>query len=311
MQMLLNCLFIVIGFVLLVKGADFFVDGAAAVATKAGIPQIVIGLTIVAFGTSAPEAAISIGSALKGSDGISIGNVLGSNIMNILLILGITATICTLKVKKTTIKIDMPIMIGLSVVLFVFGLIIKKLNYIVGIVFWAVLIGFIIYLIVYSKKNGADEDVETKDLSVLKIIIYIIGGIAAIVFGSDITVDGATYVAGALGVSDRIIGLTVVAFGTSLPELVTSVTAARKKNADIAVGNIVGSNIFNIAFVLGTTSFIKVIPFSSAFYFDAVVAIVAALMLLVSCAFTSKITRTSGIIMLVTYALYFVTLLIH
>ncbi|MCR4717688.1 MAG: calcium/sodium antiporter [Lachnospiraceae bacterium] len=310
MQILLNCLLIVVGFILLVKGADFFVDGAASVATKMGIPQIVVGLTIVAFGTSAPEAAISIGSALKGSNGISIGNVLGSNIMNILLILGVTSVICTLSVKKTTIKIDMPIMIFLSILLVVLGITMKSLHYLAGICFWLILIGFIVYLVIYSMKNGADEDTETKDLSAIRIIIYIIGGIAAIVYGSNITVDGATYVAGALGVSDRLIGLTVVAFGTSLPELVTSVTAARKKNADIAVGNIVGSNIFNIAFVLGTTCLIKEVPFDKAFYFDSAVTIFSALLLWLLCFKDLKLGKKGGITMLVCYAAYFVALLV-
>lgn len=310
MDMICNILLIVIGFILLMKGADFFVDGAASVATRMGIPQIVVGLTIVAFGTSAPEAAISIGSAIRGSNGISIGNVLGSNVMNILLILGITACIHTLHVKKSTVRIDIPFMLGVSLLLLILGVVQVHLNLFTGIVFWILLIAFVAYLIVYSKKNGASEDVETKELAVWQILLFIVGGLAAIVLGSDITVDGATAVAKILGVDDRIIGLTVVAFGTSLPELVTSVTAARKGNADIAVGNIVGSNIFNILFVLGTTCLIRTVTFGSQFLIDGLVAVGAAALLWLCVLPKKELVRSGGILMLVCYGAYFVYLLL-
>lgn len=310
MDMICNILLIVIGFILLMKGADFFVDGAASVATRMGIPQIVVGLTIVAFGTSAPEAAISIGSAIRGSNGISIGNVLGSNVMNILLILGITACIRTLHVKKSTVRIDIPFMLGVSLLLLILGVVQVHLNLFTGIVFWILLIAFVAYLIVYSKKNGASEDVETKELAVWQILFFIVGGLAAIVLGSDITVDGATAVAKILGVDDRIIGLTVVAFGTSLPELVTSVTAARKGNADIAVGNIVGSNIFNILFVLGTTCLIRTVTFGSQFLIDGLVTVGAAALLWLCVLSKKELIRSGGILMLVCYGAYFVYLLL-
>jgi cation:H+ antiporter len=311
MEIAISLIKIVIGFVLLIKGADFFVDGAASVAGKLGIPQIVIGLTIVAFGTSAPEAAISISSAVKHSNGISIGNVIGSNLMNILLILGLTAAIRTLNVKKTTVMIDIPFMIIASALLVIFGAFLGKLNFVVGIIFWVMLIGFITYLVIYSRKTDVSEDeTEIKDLAPWKILLFIVGGIAAIIIGSDVTVDGATVVASALGVSDRIIGLTVVAFGTSLPELITSVTAARKGNADIAVGNIVGSNIFNILFVLGTSCLIITLPFSAAFVVDGVIALFAAILLWICVFKNKKLDRTGGIIMLICYAAYFVYLLL-
>jgi cation:H+ antiporter len=310
MMMVWNLLLIVIGFALLVKGADFFVDGASSVAVKMGIPQIVVGLTIVAFGTSAPEAAISIGSAIRGSNGISIGNVVGSNLMNILLILGVTACICTLNVKKTTVYIDIPFMIAASVLLLVFGLFIVDLNWIVGVVFWVLLIAFVVYLVIYSLKTDVANEGEMKQLTGVRIVLYIVGGIAAIILGSDITVDGATEVAKMLGVSDRIIGLTIVAFGTSLPELVTSVTAARKGSADIAIGNIVGSNIFNILFVLGTTVLIRTVHYDSAFILDTVIALAAAVLLWVLVLPKKKLNRFGGAVMLAAYAVYFVHLLI-
>lgn len=312
LEVLKNVGFVVLGFILLIKGADFFVDGASSVAGKLGIPQIVIGLTIVAFGTSAPEAAISISSAVKGSNGISIGNVVGSNIMNVLLILGLTAVIRTLNIKKSTALIDMPFMILISVLLLVWGIVFDKLNIPAGIIFWTLLIGFIVYLIVYSKKSGGtDEDVEIKDLKAWQIIIFIVGGIAAIILGSNLTVDGASYVAeNVFHVSDRIIGLTIVAFGTSLPELITSVTAARKGNADIAVGNIVGSNIFNILFVLGTSCLIINLPYKG-FVIDNMVAIGAAVLLWIPAIAKRKLGKGAGIIMLLSYAAYFVYLLLN
>lgn len=313
MEILLSILKVAIGFVLLIKGADFFVDGAASVAGKLGIPQIVIGLTIVAFGTSAPEAAISISSAVKGSNGISIGNVIGSNIMNILLILGLTAVIRTLHVKKSTVWIDIPFMIFISVLLAVWGIFFGELNRIAGAIFWVLLIAFIVYLIIYSKKTDTEDETEIKDLAVWKIILFIIGGLAAIVFGSNITVDGAKVIAAALGVSDRIIGLTVVAFGTSLPELITSVTAARKGNADIAVGNIVGSNIFNILFVLGTSCLIINLPYKSAsanFTVDGLIGLAAAVLLWLCVFKTKKLGKAGGAVMLAGYVAYFVYLLV-
>lgn len=312
LEVLKNVGFVVLGFILLIKGADFFVDGASSVAGKLGIPQIVIGLTIVAFGTSAPEAAISISSAVKGSNGISIGNVVGSNIMNVLLILGLTAVIRTLNIKKSTALIDMPFMILISVLLLVWGIVFDKLNIPAGIIFWTLLIGFIVYLIVYSKKSGGtDEEVEVKDLKAWQIIIFIVGGIAAIILGSNLTVDGASYVAeNVFHVSDRIIGLTIVAFGTSLPELITSVTAARKGNADIAVGNIVGSNIFNILFVLGTSCLIINLPYKG-FVIDNMVAIGAAVLLWIPAIAKRKLGKGAGIIMLLSYAAYFVYLLLN
>lgn len=310
MDILWNLILVIAGFVLLVKGADFFVDGAASVATKFGIPQIVVGLTIVAMGTSAPEAAVSIGSAIKGSNGISIGNVLGSNIFNILIVLGVTACICTLHVKKSVVRIDLPVMIGVSILLLVLGMVKPELNYITGILFWAILIVYIIYLIIYAKKSDETEEEEYKILSPIKIVLYIFGGIAAIVLGSDVAVDGATAIAKLLGVSDRIIGLTIVAFGTSLPELMTSITAARKGNADLAVGNVVGSNLFNILFVLGTTCLIQTVTFSASFLFDGILSVVAAVLLWILVFKKGELKRFGGIVMLLIYAAYLVYLLV-
>lgn len=310
MLLIKNIVILLIGFILLIKGADYFVDGASGVADKFGIPQLVIGLTIVAFGTSTPEAAISISAALKGSTGIAIGNVIGSNIMNVLLILGITSCIVPLAVAKSTVKYEIPFTIFITAVLVVYGAIFGEMNFVGGIILWALFIGFFVYLIRMSKNSETPEAEEEEKHSIIMLLIFILGGLVAIVFGSNLTVDSATAIAKVFGVTDRIIGLTIVAFGTSLPELMTSVTAARKGKADIAIGNIIGSNIFNILFVLGTTALIKSVPFASKFIVDGIVAIGAVVLLYVAVAKDGKMGRKAGVTMLVCYAAYFVYLLV-
>lgn len=295
--------YVVIGFVLLIKGADFFVDGAVAVATRLGIPHIVVGLTIVALGTSAPEAAVSIKSALSGSNGIALGNVLGSNIMNILLILGLTSCLVVLHIKEDTVKTDMPFLIFVSILLPALGLTLHRLNDLTGILFLLMLAGYLAYLVRKSINSESEEENE-KHLHPLLTILFILGGIAAIIFGSNLVVNGATEIASMLGVSDRIIGLTVVAFGTSLPELMTSLTAARKGNADIAIGNIVGSNLFNILFILGTTSVIRSIPFGTEYIIDSALGILAAVLLFAFAAAKGKLVRIHGVIFLMIYGVY-------
>lgn len=316
MNFLINLVLLVVGFVLLIKGADYFVEGASKIADKLGIPQLVIGLTIVAFGTSAPEAAISISSAIKGNTGIAIGNIIGSNIMNILLILGITSCITVLKVAKSTVYYEIPFVIFITTVLVVIGGTQGKLGFVSGIILWALFILFFVYLIKMAKSGKSDGIVEEgeaydgKKDSMIKLIFITLAGMAAIVIGSDLTVDGATEIAKILGISDRIIGLTIVAFGTSLPELITSVTAGIKGKADIAIGNIVGSNIFNILFVLGTTSLIKSVPYSTNFVIDGIVAIAAAVLLLLGVVRKKQLGRMAGIIMLIAYAGYFAYLIV-
>lgn len=314
-SVIMNLLLLVLGFVLLIKGADYFVDGASGIADKFGIPQIIIGLTIVAFGTSAPEAAISISSAIKGSTGLAIGNVIGSNIMNILLILGIASCITILHVGKSTVYIEIPFVIFISIVLVILGGVNGELGLVSGVILWLLFIGFFIYLIRMAKKGKSEVNndagkTDGKKKSLLMFILLTIIGMVGIVIGSNITVDSASFIADKLGMTERLIGLTVVAFGTSLPELVTSATAALKGNADIAIGNIVGSNIFNILFILGTTAFIKTIPFEKGFVIDGMIAIAAAALLFVSVVRKKQLGRAAGIIMLLCYAGYFAYLII-
>jgi len=279
--MIWNIVLLVVGFILLIKGADVFVEGASKVAAKFHIPEIVIGLTIVAFGTSAPEAAVSIASAYKGTAGIAVGNIIGSNICNVLLILGVSGIIGSLKVKKNTLKFETPFVIVITVLLLFLGINGESVSRFDGIILLILFIGFLSYLY-WLSKNGEDtslDDVPKLDENdtFFKLMIMIVLGIAAIILGSNLTVDAASSIAKAFGVSDRIIGLTIVAIGTSLPELMTSVSASLKGKNDLAVGNIIGSNIFNILFVLGTASIVSPIPipFSINFIFDFVIAIAA------------------------------------
>lgn len=311
-HILLQVLILVAGFVLLIKGADWFVEGAAGIADKFGIPQIVIGLTIVAMGTSAPEAAVSITSSIGGSAGIAIGNVVGSNIMNILVILGITAAIFAVPVKENTLKIEIPFLALISILLPVLGLD-GKVTFVDGIILWAAFIVYFIYLIVMAKKGRSVVEEEEIDGSKpwWKLILFAIVGMGMVVVGSNLTVDSASEIARVFGIGDAIIGLTIVAFGTSLPELVTSVMAARKGSTDIAIGNIVGSNIFNYLFVIGTTALITTVDFASKFFVDAVVAVAAVVVLFLCVVKSKKITRAGGVFMILCYAGYFVYLVMN
>lgn len=302
---------LIVGFVMLTKGADWFVDGSSALAFRLGIPQLVIGLTIVAMGTSAPEAAVSITSALKGNEGITVGNVVGSNIMNILLILGIASVIVPLAVQKSTRMIEIPYMIAITVLFGVLGYTGEMITRVEGGILWIAFLIYLGYLLWMAKKGKEDNEPDEKQKSLPVQLLMILIGLICIVLGSDFVVDGATEIAKVIGISERIIGLTIVAFGTSLPELVTSIAAARRGNADIAIGNIVGSNVFNILFVAGTSALISPIVFESKFVLDTAVATATAVLLLVCvCNKEGKLKRSGGIIMLAAYAAYFVKLLI-
>ncbi len=308
MELLLQFLLLAIGFVCLAKGSDFFVEGAAGIAKKFGIPELVIGLTIVAMGTSAPEAAVSIAAAAKGNADISIGNVLGSNIMNILVILGIASAIVAISVARSTVRIEIPFMIAISVLFLGLGYdgVVSRFD---GAILWVCFIVYLLYLLRMAKKNPQELEETEKNLSLGKALLFTVVGMAIIVFGSNIAVDAATSIAKMFGISERIIGLTIVALGTSLPELFTSVTAARKGNADIAIGNIVGSNVFNLLFVIGTSALIIPIHYASNFRFDNMVAIAAAALLLLCTVWKERLSRVAGILLLAGYVAYFVSIL--
>ena len=307
MNIILQLGLLALGFVMLVKGSDWFVDGAAGIAAKFHIPQIIIGLTIVAMGTSAPEAAVSITAAMGGSADITVGNIVGSNILNVLVILGLASAIVPIAVGKSTQKIDAPFMIAISAIFLALGWdgTITRLDGAVLLVFFAAYIGYMIWEALHSNEEGD----EIKEMKVWQMLLATAGGLALVVWGADVAVGAATELARIFGLSERFIGLTVVALGTSLPELFTSVTAARKGNADIAIGNIVGSNIFNILFVVGLSSMIIDVPFASNFRIDMAVAVAASLFMWVASLKNKKLVRWHGIVMLVGYAAYFLYLL--
>ena len=307
MNIILQLALLSLGFVMLVKGSDWFVDGAASIAAKFRIPQIIIGLTIVAMGTSAPEAAVSITAAMGGSADITVGNIVGSNILNVLIILGLASAIVPIAVGTSTQKIDAPFMIAISAIFLALGWdgTITRLDGAVLLVLFASYIGYMIWGALHSNEEGD----EIKDMKVWQMLLATAGGLALVVLGADVAVDAATELATIFGMSERFIGLTVVALGTSLPELFTSVTAARKGNADIAIGNIVGSNIFNILFVVGLSSMIIDVPFASNFRIDMAVAVAASLFMWVASLKNKKLVRWHGIVMLLGYAAYFLYLL--
>ncbi len=306
--MFLQVFILLVGFLLLVKGADWFVEGAAGIAKKLGIPQLIIGLTIVAMGTSMPEAAVSITAALQENAGITIGNIVGSNILNILIILGVTALITNVAIQKSTLYYEIPYMIAITIVLMIFGITGGEISFIEGIIFWLLFIVFLGYLFVMLKKGNSQENEEVKDIPVWKCILFMLVGGVMVVKGSDFAVSGASAIARFFGMSERFIGLTIVAFGTSLPELVTSVTAAKKGNAGIAIGNIVGSNIFNILFVIGTTALICTVPFESKFIIDTIIAIASGAVLWLGTYKNRELRKPCGIVMLLGYAAYFIYL---
>ncbi len=329
-SIILAFIFFIVGMVMLVKGADMFVDGAAKAALKLKVPMIVIGLTIVAFGTSAPEAAISIDSAYRGEGALSIGNIIGSNIFNILLILGVSALITTIPADRNTFLSEIPFVVVITAVLLALG-IDGDIGTVDSIILLALFALYIIYLIVISvkrnRKSTEDESPEgiaqdkaknstivlTNRDTALKLILLIIFGIAFVVVGSDLTVTGAKVVAYSMGVDTRIIGLTAVALGTSLPELATAVAAARKKAVDLAVGEIIGSNVFNILFAGGLAGILAPshVLFKPLLLIDCGVAVFAALLLWVLLSKNRTIGKKAGIAMTACYSLYFIYLIIQ
>ncbi len=309
MKIVIELLLLAVGFVMLVKGADWFVDGAAGIAERFGISQLVVGLTIVAMGTSAPEAAVSITAALKDNAGITIGNVVGSNILNILIILGITAVITSVAVSASTVRYEIPYMIVITLLLMFLGYTGGKVTFWEGAVLWVAFILYLGYLLYMAKKNREVVAEEAKQTSLLKLVLLTVIGVVLVVWGSDVSVDAASELAEIFGMSQRLIGLTIVALGTSLPELVTSVSAAIKGKADIAIGNIVGSNIFNILFVVGTTALITPVAFETAFLIDSAIAVAAGVLLWLCVFRKRRLERAGGVIMLVCYAAYFVYLI--
>jgi len=319
--MILNCILLILGFALLVKGADFLVDGASSVAKKFHIPEIVIGLTIVAIGTSMPELVVSVQSALEGHSDIALGNIVGSNLANMFLILGICAIIQPLAFKKETRIFENPIMLVVTILFFLMckiGAQENTISTIEGSLLLGLCILFILYNIIMAKKGQAfdatdGEEIEEhgNDMPIWKAILYIVLGITALKFGGDFVVDNAVAIASALGISEKLISVTIVAIATSLPELVTSISATRKGETDMAIGNILGSQIFNILLIIGTAATLSPINYSVAYDKDMWVLVAGSLLL---CLYPyigtkNKMTANNGILFVVIYGFYMANLI--
>ena len=313
--MLLEILLIIVGFVLLIKGADYLVEGASNIAKKFHIPEIIIGLTIVSIGTSMPELFVSLTSALEGYSDMAMGNVIGSNVCNLLLILGLSSFIRTIKFQENTKKYEIPMCFIVSIIFMILCNIGDGISRIDALLLLVLFIGFISYTIVMGLKSKKEETKEEKKeivkINIVKNIIYVIGGIVALKFGGDFVVDNAVSIANRFNLSEKLISLTILAVGTSLPELVTSVTAAFKGNSDIAIGNIIGSNIFNMLLIIGASALIKPIIYNTSYNLDMVILLFGTILLMLFPVLSknkNEMHKKNGLSYLGLYAVYLIIL---
>ena len=303
-SIILQFVLLIVGFVFLIKGSDFFVDGASSVASLLKIPTIIVGLTIVAFGTSAPEAAVSITSSLTGSNAMAVSNVIGSNLFNILMVIGISALLGDLLMEKSVLNKDLPFLVGITLLLAIFIFMGWNIANIEGIILLLILICYIFYLVKNARKSKDANMVEKAKLTPLKSAIFIIVGLAGIVVGGDLVVNSASNIAIALGMSETLVGLTIVAIGTSLPELVTSLTALKKGENQLVIGNVIGSNIFNILFVLGASSAISQIPLDPSMLTDVLFMVGVTILCFIFGKTQEKYDKKEGIILVSLFVIY-------
>lgn len=295
---------LIVGFVLLIKGSDFFVDGSSNIASILKIPTLIVGLTIVAFGTSAPEAAVSITSSLTGNNALAVSNIIGSNLFNMMLIVGLCALLNELKIGRDVIKIDLPFLVIITAILSAIIFIGWNISQIEGILLLIIIIGYISFLVYNAKKSKESEIVEKPKMSLLRSVIYIVLGIAAIAIGGDLVVDSASYIAIAFGMSETLVGLTIVAMGTSLPELVTSLTALKKDENQLVIGNVIGSCIFNILFVLGASSAISPIAINPNMVVDIMLMLVVTILFYIFGKTQDKYDKKEGAILVGLFIIY-------
>lgn len=309
MDLLLLAAELVAGFILLIKGADFFVEGSSSVAKQLRVPSLIIGMTIVAMGTSLPECSVSVTASLAQQNELAVANVVGSNIFNLMVVCGVCCLFCPLAVQKTTLLKEFPFSVAIALLLMVFGITSMIVGHMEGIILLIVFGGFILWMIfaaLKARKQGETvEEEEYEILPVWKCLIFIVGGIVAIKFGGDFVVDSASEIATRFGMSANLVGLTIVAFGTSLPELVTSIVAAKKKEVDMALGNVIGSNIFNILFVLGIAATISPVTFTMENIIDIIILALMSALVWVFAWTKNKLVLWEGVVMLLCYAGYF------
>lgn len=306
---MLNVLLLLVGFVLLIKGADFFVDGSSSIAKRLGVPGFVIGLTIVAMGTSAPEAAVSISAGIAGSNEIALSNVVGSNIFNLLVVAGVCAAIKPYTIEKELLNRDFPFNVFGTVALLILAAIGNRIGILNGFFLLVGIFSYIIFVVVSAVKNRETEGEDIKVMHPALSVLCILGGLAAVTFGGDMVVDNAVVIAQKLGWSETFIGLTIIAIGTSLPELVTSIVAARKGESGLALGNVIGSNIFNIFFILGLSSVLNKIPVDMDGIMNIIILLVITALVYIWCAVKKGMSRGAGIVCVLGYVAYTVYLL--
>lgn len=304
-------LLLVLGFVLLIKGADYFVDGASSVAKKFRIPSIIIGFTIVAMGTSLPECAVSVTASLANNNALAISNVVGSNIFNLMVVCGASAIFAPLAIQKSTLLKEFPFSIFCALLLLVLGYTSFNLGRMEGIVLLVLFLVYLLWMIFSALKNRQEIDEDVNILPTWKCLLFIIGGAIAIKYGGDFVVDGASFIATKLGFSQNLIGLTIVALGTSLPELVTSIVAARKNEVDMALGNAIGSNIFNILLVLGIAGAISPVAFIMENVIDIILLTIMSAYVWILAWTKNHINKTEGISMILIYVIYLVYICIR
>lgn len=305
-SIIIQVLLLIVGFVFLIKGSDFFVDGASSIASLLKIPTIIVGLTIVALGTSAPEAAVSITSSMTGSNAMAVSNVIGSNMFNLLMVIGLSALLNELLMDKTTLNKDLPFLVAITVLFAGFIIIGWDISSIEGIILLIIMVAYIIYLIYTTRKSGNANEVEKPKYSLPKSIIFILIGLIGIILGGDLVVDSASAIAIALGMSETLVGLTIVAIGTSLPELVTSLTALKKGENELIIGNVIGSNIFNILFVLGASSAISAIPLDSSMLIDVIFMVLVTTICFIFGKTQDKFDKKEGAILVALFVIYMI-----
>ena len=299
-SIIIQVVLLIVGFVFLIKGSDFFVDGASSIASLLKIPTVIVGLTIVALGTSAPEAAVSITSSLTGSNALAVSNVIGSNLFNMLMVIGIAALLSELLMEKQVLEKDLPFLVGITILWAIFIIIGWDITNIEGIILLIIMIAYIAYLVYTTHKSGGAKEVEKPKFSLPYSIIFIIVGLAGIIIGGDLVVDSASAIAIAFGMSETLVGLTIVAIGTSLPELVTSITALNQ----LVIGNVIGSNIFNILFVLGASSAISAIPLDSSLLIDVLFMIFVTILCFIFGKTQDKYDKKEGAILVSLFVIY-------
>lgn len=315
MEMLKAVVLLLVGFVFLIKGADFFVDGSSSLARKLKVPSLIIGLTIVAMGTSLPELSVSITASMANSNALAVSNVIGSNIFNLIVVLGASSLLAPMYVGKGVLKKDFPFSVGCAILLLILGYFGMELSRVDGVIFLVIFIGFIVYQVMSAlsaRKAALDDkeedtgEEEIKEIALWLSLVYIVGGAVAVKFGGDWVVYGAKTIAAFFGLSENLIGLTIVAMGTSLPELVTSLVAAKKNELDMAIGNVVGSNVFNILMILGVAAAVSPINFIMENVIDIIILLIFSLLVWVLCIRKNKLDKLEGVIMLAGYAAYMV-----